>query len=256
MSVDNNTDEIVKEKKIDVSDVDTLFADENLSEEFKTTAKSIFEAAVLAKVEEQTAGLQEEFEKKLEEQTEDFAVGLVEKLDDYLTYVVSEWLESNKVEIQHTLKSEIAEDFMTGLKNLFIENYIDLPEEKVDVVEQLSAKIDLIQAELDSAVSANAELTEELNAHKMSDLIYTVSEGLSEIQAEKLKSLAENIEFVSEEDYKQKLLLTKKKYFEQTKSEEKVEDTSIDSDASTTLDESVSPAMAHYVQSISRTLKK
>jgi ADP-ribosylglycohydrolase len=90
----------------------------------------------------------------------------------------------------------------------------------------------------------------------MSDLIKTVSEGLSEIQTEKLKSLAENIEFISEEDYKQKLILTKKKYFEQTKSEEKVEESSIDSDASTTLDESVSPAMAHYVQSISRTLKK
>jgi hypothetical protein len=109
---------------------------------------------------------------------------------------------------------------------------------------------------LNKAISTNAELTEELNVHKMSDLIKTVSEGLSEIQTEKLKSLAENIEFISEEDYKQKLILTKKKYFEQTKSEEKVEESSIDSDASTTLDESVSPAMAHYVQSISRTLKK
>jgi len=256
MLVDNNKEESLEEKKIDVSDVDALFADENLSEEFKTNAKSIFEAAVLAKVDEQKEKLQEEFDLKLEEQTEEFAAGLVEKLDEYLNYVVSEWLETNQVSIQHNLKTEIAEGFMNGLKNLFIENYIDLPDEKVDAVEQLTVKLDEIQAELNKAISTNAELTEELNVHKMNDLIETVSEGLSEIQTEKLKSLAENIEFISEEDYKQKLILTKKKYFEQTKSEEKVEESSLDSDASTTLDESVSPAMAHYVQSISRTLKK
>jgi hypothetical protein len=243
------------EKKVDVSDVDTLFSNENLSEEFKTNAKAIFEAAVLAKVEEQKNELQEQFEKQLEEQTEEFAAGLVEKLDDYLNYVVSEWMENNQVAIQKSLKTEIAEDFMVGLKNLFVENHIDIPEEKIDFVEELTVKLDEIQSELDKAITTNSELTEQLNAHKKSALIKTVSEGLSEIQSEKLRSLAENIEFVSEEDYKQKLLLTKKKYFEQVKSEEKVE-TSLDSDASTMLDESVSPSMAHYVQSISRTLKK
>lgn len=242
--------------KEDASDVDALFSDENLSEDFKTNAKAIFEAAVLAKVDEQKAELQEAFEKQLEEQAEEFAASLVEKVDDYLNYVVSEWMESNEVAISNTLKASIAEDFMVGLKNLFSENYIEISDEQVDIVEQLSTKVDEIQLELDSAISANAELKEELNQHKKNVLIQSVSEGLSEVQSEKLKSLAENIEYVSDEDYKEKLVLTKKKYFSaSTQTSDDVKE-SLDSDASTTLSESVSPMMAHYVESISRTLKK
>lgn len=257
MSLDTNKEEgVVEEKKIDTSDVDSLFSNESLSEEFKDNAKAIFEAAVLAKVEEEKAQLQENFEKQLEEQAQEFAAGLVEKLDEYLNYVVLEWMEKNEVVIANKMKAEIAEDFMTGLKNLFVENHIELPDEQINVVEELTSKIEQIQSELDNVISINAEISEELNQHKKDVLIKTVSEGLSEVQSEKLKSLAENIEFVSEEDYKEKLLLTKKKYFSSDKSSEEIKESSLDSDASTTLEESFTPAMARYVESISRTLKK
>lgn len=244
---------VVEENKVDVTDVDSLFSGEDLSEEFKNSAKAIFEAAILAKVGEEKAKLEEEFATKLAEETEKINDNLVTKVDEYLEYVVGEWMEENKLAIEKGIRAEIAEDFMIGLKNLFTEHYIDIPEEKVDVVEELSNKVETLEKELDKVVTENSNLNGAISGYKKEQIIIQVSEGLSEVQTAKLKSLAENIEYVSEQDYKEKLELTKKKYFEEDKND--AESTSV-SDETSSLDESYSPVMARYVQGISRTLKK
>lgn len=238
-------------------DVDALFAGEQLSEEFKTHAKAIFEAAVLAKVEEHKSELEENFIVQLDEQTEAFAQNLVTKVDEYLEYVVAEWMEENRLAVERGVKAEMVEDFMTGLKNLFLEHYVDLPEEKVDVVEELASKIAELEEHLDRSIANQSELTKELNEHKKAKIAAQISEGLSEVQCAKLMTLAENIEFVSEEDYKEKLSLTKQKYFD-TKREDVTETkkaSMIDADGDT-LEESFSPVMSRYVDSISRIVKK
>lgn len=251
-NIESKQDESIVEAKIDTADVDTLFAGEDLSEEFKNSAKSIFEAAILAKVAEQRTALDEEFATKLQEETAKINENLVTKVDEYLEYVVGEWMEENKLAIESGIRAEIAEDFMLGLKNLFTEHYIDIPDEKVDVLEELSGKVETLEKELDKAVTENANLNGQIGGFKKEQIVSEVSEGLSEVQIAKLKSLAEGIEFVSEQDYKEKLELTKKKYFE----EDTQNDTSSVSDDAGSLDESYSPLMSRYVQGISRTLKK
>jgi len=256
MSIENKEQLEEKKEVTSTHDVDSLFAGEGLTEEFKTQAKAIFEAAVLAKVEEAKAELQEQVEQQVQEQTQAFAESLVTKVDEYLEYVVSEWMEENKVAIESGLKAQIAEDFMVGLKNLFTENYIDIPEDKVEVVEEMAEKVATLESEVDKLVSEQKELAEELNGYKKEMIIAELAEGLSEVQAAKLKSLAENIEFVSEEDYSQKVSLTKKKYFETTDAEETAAPQSTSLDSEESLDESFSPVMSRYVQSISRIVKK
>lgn len=255
MSIENK-EQVEEKKEVATHDVDALFSGEGLTEEFKTQAKSIFEAAVLAKVEEQKAALEEEMAQKLEEQTQAFAENLVTKVDEYLEYVVAEWMEENKVAIESGLKAQIAEDFMVGLKNLFTENYIDIPEDKEDIVQGMAEKVTTLESEVDKLVGEQKALAEELNGYKKEMIIAELAEGLSEVQAAKLKSLAENIEFVSEEDYAQKVSLTKKKYFEVKDAEETAAPQSTSLDFEESLDESFSPVMSRYVQSISRIVKK
>lgn len=247
-----------EEKKFSTEDVDALFSGEELSEEFKTNAKAIFEAAVLAKVDSIKAELDEEYSKKLEEETQEFAGNLVDKIDEYLEYVVKEWAEENKVAIKNNLKAEVAEDFMVGLKNLFVENYVDIPEDKVDILEEANAKLVSAQEDLDKKIKENSDLISALNGYKKETLVREITEGLSEVQTEKLKSLAENIEFVSEQDYREKLQLTKQKYFTESKQEDTtagVKKEDLDSDGST-IEESYSPIMEHYVRNISKIVKR
>jgi hypothetical protein len=238
-------------------DIDAIFSDENLSEDFKKNAQAIFEAAVLARVADEKSALEEEYEAKLEEQVGEFASTLVDKIDEYLDYVVSEWAEENKVAIANNIKAEIAEDFMVGLKNLFVENYIDIPEDKVDLVGEFAEKLSKAEEDLDKMIGENADLVSQLVDYKKEKIVSEITEGLSDVQSEKLKSLAENIEFVSEEDYKEKLSLTKKKYFEtvheDTKPTEKGD--GLDSDAST-IEESYTPYMEKYVRNISKIVKR
>jgi len=255
MSIENK-EQLEEKKEVSTHDVDALFSDEGLTEEFKTQAKAIFEAAILSKVEEEKAALEEQMAQKLEEQSQEFAESLVTKVDEYLEYVVSEWMEENKVAIESGLKAQVAEDFMIGLKNLFTENYVDIPDDAVDVVEGMAEKVTTLESEVDKLVKEQKDLTEELSFYKKEIIIAELSEELSEVQAAKLKSLAGNIEFVSEEDYKQKILLTKKKYFESKDAEETVTQQSTSLDSEESLDESFSPVMSRYIQSISRNLKK
>ena len=249
----------VKEKKAKMKeDIDAIFSGEELSEEFKTNAKAIFEAAVASRVSEIETDLQEQFDTKLNEQVDEIVSGIVDKVDEYLEYVVAEWTEEHKVGIEKNLKAEVAEDFMVGLKNLFVENYIDIPEDKVDLVDEMTKKLQDAETDLDKKITENADLVAELNAYKKEQAIHTVTEGLSEIQIAKLKSLAENIEFISEQDYKDKLTLTKKKYFESKETEKTaVSESKKDLDsADSELEESFSPIMEHYVKNISKIVKR
>jgi hypothetical protein len=249
----------VKEKKAKMKeDIDAIFSGEELSEEFKTNAKAIFEAAVASRVTEIETDLQEQFDTKLNEQVDEIVSGIVDKVDEYLEYVVTEWTEEHKVGIEKNLKAEVAEDFMVGLKNLFVENYIDIPEDKVDLVDEMTKKLQDAETDLDKKITENADLVAELNAYKKEQAVHTVTEGLSEIQIAKLKSLAENIEFISEQDYKNKLTLTKKKYFESKETEKTaVSESKKDLDsADSELEESFTPIMEHYVKNISKIVKR
>lgn len=248
---------IENKEQLEISeDINSLFSGEEISEEFKEKAKSIFEAAVLAKVQEHKDALEEETQTRLEEQTMQFAESLVSKVDDYLDYVVSEWMEENKVAVEKGIKAEMVEDFMVGLKNLFIEHYVDIPEDKVEVVEELASKYDELQTEFDKAISENVEMKSQLiNFHKQT-ITSEISEGLTEVQGAKLASIAENVEYISEEDYREKVLLVKKKYFSSIEERnDAIQRKDVNSE-SESLDEQYSPAMSQYVQSISRTLKK
>lgn len=193
-------------------DIDALLSGENLSEEFVTKATTIFEAAVMSRVEqiaEQVeAQLQEQFDEALEEVKEDFA----NKIDDYLNYMVEEWMKDNELAIDTGLRAEIVEDFMKGLHNLFTEHYIDLPEEKVNVVEELAAKVEELEGKLNEEIVKNKEVKKELKEQKKFMAVQTACEGLTQTQAEKLKALAENVKFTSDEEFAQKLEQLKEAY--------------------------------------------
>jgi hypothetical protein len=193
-------------------DINALLSGENLSEEFVSKATTIFEAAVMSRVEaiaeEVEAQLQEQFDEALEEVKEDFA----NKIDDYLNYMVEEWMKENELAIDTGLRSEIVEDFMKGLHNLFVEHYIDIPEEKVDIVEELAAKVEQLQGELTEQIDKAKEYKKELKEQLKIQAVQTACEGLTQTQAEKLKALAENVKFTSEEEFAQKLEQLKEAY--------------------------------------------
>jgi hypothetical protein len=194
-------------------DLDALLGGENLSEEFVTKASTIFEAAVIARAEEVIAeaevALQEQFESAVEEIKEDLAA----KVDDYLNYMVEEWMKENALAIEKGLRAEIVEDFITGLKGLFEEHYIDIPEEKVQVVEELTSKVEELEDALNEQIARGIELSKSLNEQKKIEAIYTACEGLTQTQVEKLKSLAEGVEFTTEEEFVAKVDVLKESYF-------------------------------------------
>jgi len=252
----DDEEKMMKEKKAKMKeDIDAIFSGESLSEEFKQNAQAIFEAAIHSKVEEAVIAIEEHYATKLDTEVASINENLVTKVDEYLEYVVTEWMEENKLAIEKGIKAELSEDFMIGLKNLFTEHYVDIPEDKVDVVEEFAEQVEVLESELDKAVTEVANLNAQINIFKKEHIVSEVSEGLSEVQFAKLKSLAEGIEFVSEQDYKEKLLLTKKKYFDGSSQDTVKKAAPMDDDVST-IEESFTPVMNHYVQNISRTLKK
>ena len=239
-------------------DIEALMQGEELSEEFKTKASTIYEAAVMSRVEaiveEVEAQLTEQFEVAVEEIKEDLAA----KVDDYLNYMVEEWMKDNEIAIEKGLRSEIVEDFIGGLRDLFVEHYIDIPADKVDVVEELTTKVTDLESALNEQISKSVELTKELNEQKKIEAIYTACEGLSQTQVEKLKSLAENVEFNTEEDFDTKLTTLKESYF---KSDFKVAtklalDEEVDIEEEKKVFKSADPSMDLYAKTISQTLVK
>ena len=193
-------------------DIDALLQGEELSEEFVAKATTIFEAAVMSRVEEIAeeveTQLQEQFEIAIEELKEDFAA----KIDDYLNYMVEEWMKENELAIESGLRSEIVEDFIGGLRNLFAEHYIDIPEEKVDVVQEMADKVEELEAKLNEEIMRSIEFKKEINEHKKIQAVQAVCEGLTQTQVEKLKSLAESVEFTTEEEFAEKINTLREAY--------------------------------------------
>jgi len=194
-------------------DIDALFSGESLSEEFKTKATTIFEAAVRARVETIAEKIAAENETILEGTIAEVEASLTEQVDEYLNYVVEQWLEDNELAVETGLRAEIAEDFMAGLKNLFLEHYIEIPEDKVSLVDELATKVAAADAALEEQVKANAELTKKLNESTAQEVLRKICEGLTEIQVAKIKSLAEGVEFTTEGEYSQKLAVIRENYF-------------------------------------------
>jgi hypothetical protein len=186
-------------------DIDALLSGEDLSEAFVSKATTIFEAAVMTRVEsiveEVQTELQEQFESALEEVKEDFAT----KIDDYMNYMVEQWMEENQLAVDTGLRAEIVEDFISGMRDLFAEHYIDIPEEKVDIVEELAAKVEELEDKLNEEIGRSVEISKELKEHKKNETIAAVCEGLTQTQVEKLKTLAENVQFTTEEEFSEKL---------------------------------------------------
>jgi hypothetical protein len=207
MSAQNKASVAMKEH------IDAMFNGEDLSEDFKEKATTIFEAAIHARINEEIERLEEQYATQLEEAVGEVAEEISSKLDDYLNYCVEQWMKENEVAIEHSLKSEITEDFMDGLKNLFAENYIEIPEDKLDVLEQLTAKVEELEDKLNAQVSENIELSKSISQYNVQEIFAEVSEGLVMTQVEKLRQLAEGIDYDSVDNYRKKLLLVKENYF-------------------------------------------
>lgn len=242
---------------IDVSDEVAMMFEgtEDLTEEFKEKAVTIFEAAVVAKVNEQLAKITTDFESELSEEIDNVKKELAENLDSYLDYVVEQWMEDNKLAIEQGLKSEMVEDFMRGLKGLFEEHYIEIPDEKVDVVEELASKTEELEAKLNEEIKKNVELKSIVEDYAKDKLIEAVSEDLTETQKAKFRTLAEGVDFKDQESFVSKLDVIKESYF--GKSEETT--SHYDFDEAEPIEEEAKPAsgpMAVYVNAISRSIKK
>ena len=194
-------------------DISALMDGEQLSEDFVVKATTIFEAAVVSRTEAIVEEIENELFEQFEEAVETIKEELATKVDDYLNYMVEQWVKENELAIQSGLKSEIVEDFITGLKDLFEQHYIDIPADKVDVVEELTAKVEELENSLNEQIQTSVELTKELNEAKKVEAIHAVCEGLTQTQVEKLKSLAEGVEFTTEEEFAGKLETLKESYF-------------------------------------------
>ena len=196
-------------------DVNALLGGEDLSEEFKNKAKTIFEAAINAKVAEVKEGLEAQYQEKLAEEIEAAKESLAERVDSYLEYVADEWFEENALAVEAGLKTEMTESFLEGMKGLFEEHYVTIPEEKYDVLESMVEKLDDMETKLNEQIEKNITLNSRLSESAADVILNDVSEGLAQTQKEKLASLAESVEFESDEQYRGKLETLKESYFTQ-----------------------------------------
>ena len=251
------TKEESTEMNIDLSDdVKALVStDADLSEEFKEKAATIFETAVKTRIQEQVKVLEAQYEDKLSKESETIKEAMTEKVDSYLNYVVEEWMKENELAVERGIRTEIAEDFITGLKSLFKEHYIDVPEEKYNVLDDLTNQTKELEGKLNEQIEKNVNLTKEVSEFNKKQAIDEVSADLAETEKEKFASMAENVEYDSAEKFKEKLETIKESYFPKTKSEV-AEDNSVDSVAANEpAVEAGSDAMAAYTAAISKNLK-
>ena len=262
-----NLEELKSKYEIDVkSDVEALIQGEELSEEFKEKAATIFEAAVFAKVNEEVNSrietLEAQYKEQLDESLNETRTEMVQKVDDYLNYVVKEWMQENELAIEKGIRSEIVEDFMVGLKNLFVEHYIDIPDEKVDLVDDLFAKVEDLEESLNKEMEKGMELTKELKEFRKLEAVANISEDLTDVQREKMVKLAESVEYENDEDYSEKLGVLKENYFptEVKESNETTGDTepevlTEEEAKEAEVAEEMSETMKRYSQMLSRTTK-
>jgi uncharacterized coiled-coil protein SlyX len=194
-------------------DVDALLNGEDLSEEFKQKAETIFEAAVMNRVKAEVARLEEEFEAKLQESVAQNVEGLVEQVDGYLGYVAEQWIAQNEIALERGMKSEILEGFVSGLKGLFEEHYIDVPEERFDVLGEMEQRMEELEAKLNEQVAANIELSKSLAESKRDEIVKTVSEGLTDTETEKFLGLVEELSYENAETFETKVKTIRENYF-------------------------------------------
>ena len=221
---EDQSEETTEETSVDESiniedDVNALLGGEELSEEFKEKAKTIFEAALNSKIKEIQDTLEIQYEQKLNEEKEELKVSLQERVDSYLEYVAEEWMTENQLAVEHGLKTEMTESFLSGMKGLFEEHYVTIPEDKYDVLESMVEKLDDMETKLNEQIDKNIGLNKRLGESVASGILESVSDGLAATQKEKLASLAESVEFESEEKYREKLGVLKESYFARTTNE-------------------------------------
>ena len=242
-------------------DVKALLEGEELSEEFQDKAKTIFETAIKTKVEEIKGKLEESYAENLVEEIATVKANLTERLDSYLEYVADEWVQENKLAVEAGIKSEMTESFLNGMKQLFEDHYVTIPEEKYDVLESMVDKLDEMESKLNEQIDKNVALNKRL-AESVADVIFAeVTEGLAVSQREKLAALAENVEFESESDYREKLETLKESYFptgKKASSAPKSNSENLSEEVSTdeVISEETSPRMQAYLDTLSRAAKK
>ena len=239
-------------------DVNAMFEGaDDLNEEFKDKAATIFEAAVVAKVNEQLQKISTNFEAELAEEIESLQKEMSVNLDQYLDYVVEQWMEENRLAVEQGLKAEMVEDFLKGLKGLFEEHYVEIPDEKVDVVEELATKTEELESKLNEQLERNVELHGVVEQYKRDQLIESVSASLTDTQKAKFETLAEGIDFSDTDSFTNKLAIVKESYF--GKGDDTTSSYELDDDeplTEETADRLVPSEMANYVNAISRSIKK
>ena len=251
------TKEESKEVELDLSaDVKALVSnDADLSEEFKDKAATIFETAVKTRIQEQTKILEAQYEEKLSSEKETMKEAMVEKVDSYLNYVVEEWMKENELAVERGIRTEIAEDFITGLKDLFKEHYIDVPEEKYNVLDDLTNQNKKLEDKLNEQIAKNVDLSKEVSSSAKAKAIDEVASDLADTEKEKFEKMAENVEYDSADKFKEKLETIKESYFPKTKIEETTSKDEVDSVAANAPIESNTDAMAAYTAAITKNLK-
>ena len=251
--VEEDGEETIAETKYDFTeDVNALVAGEDLSEEFRERAATIFEAAVTAKVNDEVKALQEAFETTLTEEVEKVQTELAEKVDDYLSYAAESWMKENALQIEHGIKTEMAESFFNGLKGLFIEHNFSVPEEKFNLLDGMAGELDDMEAKLNEQIDTNVALNKRIGEFVKMEIVNECATGLAETQKEKLASLAEGVEFETEEDFRKKVETIKESYF--TRKAELAESVSEPTEEASEplVEETVSGSMSKYVDALAR----
>ena len=246
-------EEETSETKYDFTqDVDALVSGEELSEEFRVKAATIFEAAVTARVNEESKALQEAFEESLTEEVEKIKTDLAEKVDDYVSYATKQWIEENALAVEHGIKNEMAESFFNGLKDLYVEHNFSVPEEKFNLLDGMTGELDEMEKKLNEQIDTNIALQKRIGEYTRMEIVNDAATGLAETQKEKLASLAEGVEFENEEDFRKKIETIKESYFTR-KAEVAEEAKEPTEEASQPLVEStVSGTMGKYVDALAR----
>jgi AcrR family transcriptional regulator len=250
---------VMEDYEVDMSeDIEALFSGEELSEEFRAKATAIFEAAVKRKLEEELAAIEEAYAQTLEEQVASIHEELSNNVDDYLNYVVENWMVENEVAIEAGLRTELTEDFISGLHSLFIENYIDIPEDKVSVIEEMGAHVEELTDKLNEEIERNVILNKMLSESQQVEVFNQMTEGLTATQADKLKTLAEGITYDSVEEYAEKVSTLKESYFPSSavKAPRELDLIEPGTEGRTMIAEELNGPMAKYVKALGKSLPK
>jgi len=256
-TTEEETEEEIVEEEIDIeADVKALLEGEELSEEFQNKAKTIFEAAIKSKLADVRESVKAEYEEQLVEEVAAIKSELEDRVDSYLEYVADEWMTDNQIAVESGLKSEMTDSFLTGMKSLFEEHYVSVPEDKYDVIESMVDKLDEMEGKLNEQIEKNVALNRRL-AESSADVVFgEVTEGLAATQKEKLATLVENVEFESEADYREKLVTLKESYFPSNAGAQRDNSENLSEETSTPTYQDISSTMEKYLQTLNRVSKK